>query len=1273
VTAAPAPELPDAAARIRISEDTGSTLFVEAGAGSGKTKSLVDRVSTLVLTDGVPLSAIAAVTFTEKAGAELRDRLRARFEERWLQARRRIDTGTGAGTRTGTGSGTGTGGGNGPGAPEPADLERVAAQALDDLDSAAIGTLHSFAQRILSLHPIEAGLPPLVEVLDEVASSVAFDERWSVLQRELLDDPELSEPLLMAMGAGLSLDDLRSLARAFGANWDLIEDRVLPGGPPAVVLPDPAQVVRQAELLAARADECRDSADKFLDKLVLLRDWVEQANAARDDAERHAALIAAANLKWSFGRAGSWPDLAGLKESCVQWQTEVAALAAQFAEATLRPLAYWIATRVLAAADERAAEGRLEFHDLLVLARRLLASRGDVRDALRRRFRVLLLDEFQDTDPIQIELAVRIAGGAAADAPDWQQVTVPPGALFVVGDPKQSIYRFRRASIATYLQAQQHLGESVSLTTNFRTVGPALDWINAVFGELIQPEPEAQPAFQPLDTFRSTAGNGPAVVLLGAEEHQDKPNAAQLREREAGDVAAAIARALAEQWTVWDPAANGGRDGWRPIELRDIAVLVPSRTSLPFLQDALDDAGIGYRAESSSLVYQAQEVRDLMAAVRVLADPTDQLACVTALRSPLFGCGDDDLWTWRNGGGSFSIQAPTPEPLAGSAAGSAIDYLRALHRRVRWMTPSQVLTALVTDRRMLEVAADRPRARDSWRRLRFVIDQARAWSETERGGLRAYLAWAARQADETSRVAEAILPETDVDAVRIMTVHAAKGLEFPMVVLSGMSSMPQNRPGVRLLWPPQGGYEIKLSKYLETNDFQNAAPVDEQMDALERRRLLYVAATRARDHLVVSLHRKAVGKEAVVRTNAQLLVDAGALGAPGAVGMPADESVVHRGRRAPEVRPPPDWESWLAGITAARNASRRPAAISASGLEGTEPAVVFAAARSSAGAMADMLHGSGTAGGDGSAGDSEMVDAARFQGPPDDARTATAGNGPPIGAEDVPDATELPHTEEVPGATELPDAEVVAGRAKGPRDLELPPWTKGRYGTAVGRAVHAVLQSVDLAGAVPAGRQEAIAAQCLAEGVLEYADVVAGLVGSALASPVVARAAARPHWRETWVATTQSDGIVLEGIVDLLYREDDGSLVIVDYKTDAVPAGALPARSGYYRPQLAAYATALRAATDARVTGTLLFLHPTSAAVDVPVDVDAPAPIPGTAAAPVPGTAAAPIPGTAAAPIPGTAAAPVPADDPEPMSGAADRPNRSDTEPPMLFRLDGDG
>ena len=166
------------------------------------------------------------------------------------------------------------------------------------------------------------------------------------------------------------------------------------------------------------------------------------------------------------------------------------------------------------------------------------------------------------------------------------------------------------------------------------------------------------------------------------------------------------------------------------------------------------------------------------------------------------------------------------------------------------------------------------------------------------------------------------------------------------------------------------------------------------------------------------------------------------------------------------------------------------------------------------------------------------------------------------------------------------------GLAKGPRDLELAPWHKGRYGTAIGRAVHGVLQQVDLA--TGAGLADAVAAQALAEGVTPMADLVSQLASSALRSPLVRRAAASRHWRESYVATVVGDR-VLEGIVDLLYRDDDG-LVIVDYKTDAVPLSALSTRVDFYRPQLAAYAAALEAATGEQIARcVLLFLSPTGA------------------------------------------------------------------------------
>lgn len=1138
-------QLLDGPARERIQSDTSSTLFVEAGAGSGKTHALVERVTTLVLRDGVPLRTIAAVTFTEKAGAELRDRLRVEFEK----ARK------------------------GPAA-------RLADAALDDLDSASIGTLHAFAQQLLLAHPIEAGLPPLIDVLDEVGSSVAFEERWSELQQQLLDDDSIAEPLLLAMAVGVELKHLRSLARLFGNDWDLIAERVLVDPPELVSMPDLNGLVAAAAQIGGVAESCLDPEDRLLPKVQQIRELGVMLDAASDQETQLAILQTFRGLKVGrIGRKENWPDINKVRGDCTEVVEVAGSLVELLLDACLRHLSHWVAERVLESAELRRAEGRLEFHDLLVLARDLLRRDASVRSALQERFERLLLDEFQDTDPIQIELAVRIAGGAEASAEDWREVEVPEGRLFVVGDPKQSIYRFRRANIATYLTAQDLLGETVALTTNFRTVSPVLDWINTVFGSLIQAQEAAQPSYQalsphragpssgrparvvapqpkevkgdqlsllgeldepsdpsaspdspdsldsadgvdlatvlpfrrssdeppsaPTDDFDETV-SGPAVTILGAEPHNDLPRAqaSVLREREAGDVAAVVEQALTDGWLVYDDRAHG----WRPAEAGDIAVLVPARTSLPFLEDALDRADIPYRAEASSLVYQTAEVRDLLSCARAIGDPSDQLALVTTLRSPLFGCGDDDLYVWKRSGGSFNLTAPVPDGLLTHPVGEAMEWLRRTYYAARWLTPSEVLAKIVADRRMLEVAAIGPRARDAWRRVRFVVDQARAWSEVEHGGLRSYLAWAAHQGEEASRVAEAVLPETDADAVCVMTIHAAKGLEFPIVILSGLTAAPNRQRGVQVLWPPDGGYAVKLKSSVQTEDFDLVQPVDEQMDDYERRRLLYVAATRARDHLVVSLHRSGNRRHS---SNAELIASAGGVEAPHVTLFESPPPVEREPRSSADVTPPISRSDWESRVAAAQSASRRRSAQSASGLEGTGPDVAL--------------------------------------------------------------------------------TDVDPGTAKAARDLELPPWSKGRYGTAIGRAVHGVMQVVDLR--TGSGLEAAVSAQCLAEGVLEYADVVAALTRSALASEVVKRAAEREHWRESYVGAVQPDGTILEGFVDLIYREDDGRLVIVDYKTDAVPAAALDSRVTYYAPQLQAYATTLPNAGPP----VLLFLNPAGA------------------------------------------------------------------------------
>ncbi|HWC23843.1 MAG TPA: UvrD-helicase domain-containing protein [Flexivirga sp.] len=1072
----------DSAARQRIRERTDQTLFVDAGAGSGKTSALVARICTLVLRDGISIEKIAAVTFTERAGAELRERLRTAFER----------------------------------AHATEDAERAAA-ALDGLDLAAIGTLHAFAQRILVQHAIEAGIPPAIEVLDSVGSSVAAESRWRTMWRRMLDDDEISESLMAARQLGVSERQLQQVTTQLGNDWDLIDSHVLTHPVEKLVAPSITAIVADARALLDLRKHCQDASDLMLGSLLEIEQWFERRSEATDLVSRLGWLSDCPDLRvGNKGRTGNWTgcDIKDVRAAVRSLSEDAKQQLGSVQTSLLRNLVHWCARAVLVAAAERRDNGTLEFHDLLVLARELLRSNAEARASLHERYQRLLLDEFQDTDPIQIEIATRIAGGADAEQDDWRDIAMPAGSLFVVGDPKQSIYRFRRADIRTYLEAREVIGQSVSLTTNFRTGAPIIDWINAIFGKHITEEGQAQPAYEALTPVRDGATIGPPVAVLGTEPHQDgdkSMSVAEVRRIEADEVAAVIRKAIHERWTTQD-----GSGEWRALRKRDITILIPARTSLPYLEAALDDARIDYRSDASSLVYGAPEVRALFAAARAIADPSDELSLVTALRSQLFGCGDDDLWTWKRDGGWFNLRRKVPDELMDHPVGHCVAYLRRLHFDSSWMSPSEVLGRLATDRRVFELAGDDgPRARDSWRRLRYVIDQARAWAEVEHGGLRSYVAWAAGQAQESAQASESLLPELDVDAVRIMTIHAAKGLEFPMVMLSGLASAPRGNRGVQILWK-DSDYDVRLRNDLATLTFEEQAPIDEQMSGLERARLMYVAATRARDHLVVSLHRPSRRSD----SNAYRLSADGAAES-GALVLDVRNVPSLPGSSARVVDPPPPFAEWQTQINVATKRTRVPWSRSASGLEGTEPDALV---------------------------------------PPDGDGEAQGDMLPP-------------------------------GAAKGARSLDTPAWAKGRDGRAIGRAVHGALQSVDLGGD-GSDVSAAAAAQCIAEGVTAHQPLVEKLARNALSHSVVRHASVRRHWREMYVGIPDGDSQILEGIIDLLYEDDDGSLVIVDYKTDQVPEEALKARVAFYKPQLEAYRRMVETSTGRTVSKcVLLFLQ----------------------------------------------------------------------------------
>ena len=1071
----------DETQRHRIRTERSVNLFVEAGAGTGKTRALVDRVEALVLQDGVAMETIAMITFTDKAATELRDRIRQRFE--------RSDN-------------------------------SLALAAIQQLDGAAVGTLHSFAQRILAEHPVEAGLPPGIEVLDEIGSQVEFEHQWQQFLDDFLEDQSVGPSLLSLEVVGVKLDHLRSLALQLSDNWDLVEER-LDLDPPQPKPINTSRLIRDFDEVLEFQRFCTDPSDKLF---VHLRRVAENREALTNAFDNIEELALAADMGFTRSAAGRAVK-PGRTGKATNWKIDVGEVHTAVkelgkrcdkavTEVTTAALAYVgarIGRFVLDTVEERRQSGRLQFHDLLVRARQLLRHKelgAEVRASLHQKYTHLLLDEFQDTDPIQIEIAVLIATTAnRVDDLEWTDLEVEPGRLFFVGDPKQSIYRFRRADIRLYLTAREHFSEHASLTVNFRTTEPIITWINDVFSKLIIAADGSQPEYAPLSSHRlGSDSTGPAVAILGAEPIPAAMTAAELRRAESDDVAATVAEILAgtTPWNVEDPDG-----GWRPAAPSDICILLPTRISLAGLERALEANGVPYRAETSSLVYATREVRELMLTLRAISDPTDELATVAALRSFVYGCGDDDLATWRlEHEGHFSLHYRITDDQRGHPVADALSHLAELHEDRHWLTPAGLLERVIRERGVLESAVATRAPRDVWRRLRFVVDQGRAWTDAGGTDHRAYLEWARRQGVDNARVSETVLPETDDDSVRIMTIHGAKGLEFPITVMAGMTTMfkrPQRGPAVH--FPPGQPALLKISSRVASERFDEWKAFNDTMDEHERLRLLYVAATRTRDHLIVCLHRPGAGRKNT--TSATVLA----------------EHALDSESATPFV-------PTHTGIEPLKRAMRQPLV----------DKVQWAAKRSEATANSSRR---------------TVVSATRL-------------------AREVAEASD-------------PDP----GLNKTPRNLDLPPWLKGRYGSAFGRAVHGVLQVIDLA--TGDGLHDAAVAQAAAEGVSNRQSTVERVARTAIDSQVAQQASATEHWREVWVAATVG-GCLVEGYIDLLYRHGSG-LVVADWKTDHVDGDDdIAAKLDRYRLQGASYVAAIEAATALSVERMVfVFLGPDGA------------------------------------------------------------------------------
>lgn len=811
----------DAEARRRAVEDLDRCFLVEASAGSGKTTLLVERVLAWVRSGRARLPEIVAITFTEKAAAELRLRVRD-----GLEAAR---------------------------APSETPAWRAIEQALADLELAPIRTIHGFCADLLRARPVEAGVDPGFAVADALEAGLVFDEAWTRwLERAgAAAPPALAETLAL----GVSLDALRALAEALRAERDLL-DR-LPAPEPED-LPALAQDLR-TRLLALAATVPPGEPDALGRALREAVAWLQETAALPEADQARACLWGLPLPPSNWGSRARWGTeaLARARQALEALRRDLAGARQRHLHNLAADLARWLTGAVQAYEAALRRRGLLDFHDLLRVTRDLLRDHPEVRRDFQRRFRTVLVDECQDVDPLQLEIAFFLAEDPEGPPADrWDRVRLGPGRLFLVGDPKQSIYRFRRADIETYERARELVatqGEVLPLRVSFRAGRHLLAALNHLFEPQMQPPPDGhyQPAYAPLEPAPGAPAGEPPLVLVSAPEAPPPDGAAARRQAEARAVAALLAHAIpGGAWQVRDPATGA----LRPARYGDVVCLFRALTAAPEYEEALRAAGVPYRTVGGRQYGERSEVGWALAALRAIEDPYDPVALVATLRSPFFGVPDDALLALAGPQAPRTYLAPLP-PGAHPALARAWAVLQDGHARRGHEPPAAVVEALYASTEVLATYGLDPHGEQRVANLLRLVDVARSLEARGRPTLRALVHWLEAQTQGGAEETESPVADEGDDVVRLMTVHAAKGLEFPVVVLAD-PAWERGRHHPRILVDRQGGtLAVSLGPAdggtVATATLEALREREARREAAEELRLLYVAATRARDHLVL--------------------------------------------------------------------------------------------------------------------------------------------------------------------------------------------------------------------------------------------------------------------------------------------------------------------------------------------------------------------------------------------------------------------------------------
>ena len=1175
--------LPDAAARERIRRDHDTTLIVEAAAGTGKTTSVVDRVVEMVAAGTARIGQIAAITFTEKAAGELRLRIRQGLESR-------IESSAAD--------------------PEGAVSASRLEAALSQIEEASIGTIHAFCATLLRERPIEAGVDPDFQILTDAEQRGFFDRVFRRFVDRQLEGPgpgvgrllrrsrnPMVSPLDVLHQAGLRLLDYRSLDAPWQRRaWDA-EDAILdlveqPGGAEGEPVPSLFMIEDLYRSLPKDPPGARPN--------WLIRSLAAAADLAREVRAREGA--SGRDLDWLEQALAELrvPAYGGRTPSGFphtrRWRDAFRARLAGFQRQSNADLAALLREDLRGLVDDyesaKAKAGLLDFDDLLLRTRSLLRGHPEVRRELAARFRHLVVDEYQDTDPMQTEIVLLLTAEEPPDG-DWDEAVPSPGRLCLVGDPKQSIYRFRRADVGHYLRVKARLLASgaaeVRLTTNFRSVPGICDFVNQVLGPAFETGPglgglARQVDYVPLHAFREPA-EGPALAAIPLPH---TPYLRHLEEHEPQAVAEFVRGLLDKGFEV---SAADGRPP-RPVEPSDICLLFRRFRNYRRLvpqpyADALQDLGIPHSLAAVQTYISSAELSFLRAALTAVEFPEDELSVYATLRGPLFAIPDQDLFLFRERHPEIRLRPArarfleledddaTGARAADRTIRDGLAFLYDLHRR-RTHQPIAVTLQQLLGRHRAETGFAFWNSPDQvLSNLRRLGEAARAFEA--RGGLsfRGFVEQLASEAEDPDAGSAHAIDE-DVRGVRIMTTHSAKGLEFPVVVLCDGAAPRRGRAG-RIVNAKERLHACDLGAGIVPWDLIEGIPAEEAEDLAELDRLLYVAMTRARDLLAAPVSEGDFPEDSLLAPVAAGLrphLERGAVTSRTREPGPSGGAVNRRGTA-------PLWDLLRADATGdapgdgktaeAAFLARRRQAVDAGRIPTRRamPATAFAALESSGDPV-----------------DPREVDVERpdVEGLPRDAeRPAGVAFG------------ELVHRvlEQIPLDAEK--AEIEAETARAVRELKL----RDEFGPAAAQAVTAALGHPLLAEARKAEEQGV----CYRELPLLHLerrspDRHRGPPGRETAPRQTLETASALEVEsfeepEDTTVPAGSGPTLVEGVADLVFQPDaEGPWTVLDFKTDSRPPEdpEFQASQARYRRQVALYARAVERATGQPARGVLLYV-----------------------------------------------------------------------------------